>query len=69
MRVGDWKLYRRTDADGATMTVELFNLANDPGESTDRAAESPDIVAELIERAAAERAPSEPFPSPFDPEN
>ncbi len=37
VRAGDWKLYRRTAADDEIVTVELFNLADDPGEQTNLA--------------------------------
>ncbi len=66
VRAGDWKLYRRANADGEIDTVELFNLADDPGEQINLAGGEPDRLAELIELARASRLPSEVFPSPFD---
>jgi len=68
VRVGDWKLLRRADADGEIVDVELFNLAEDVGEQNNLAAERPEVVAELIEVAARSRVPSEVFPSVFDAE-
>lgn len=62
---GDWKLVRHTTKAGAT-TAMLFDLATDPGESHDVAAEHPQIVARLIERARAMRTPSTAFPSVYD---
>ena len=54
LRQGNWKLstlerlYEETD-------FELFNLATDPGESHDLAAEKPEKFAEMIELWRAER--------------
>lgn len=47
VRQGDWKLVWRTTLPART---ELFNIANDPGEAKDLAAENPQIVAELQKR-------------------
>ena len=53
VRVGDWKAIR-TKLNGANQTanaqpgnLELYNLADDPGESRDVAAQHPDCVKEL----------------------
>ena len=48
LRKGPWKLFVR-DADDPPLT-ELFNLHDDPSESTNRAAEHPELVAELRAR-------------------
>jgi len=66
IREGDWKLYRRADESGDIVIVELFDLATDPDESIDRAAEMPEVVARLKALAVAIRTPSDLFPSPFD---
>jgi len=66
VREGKWKLYRRADAEGAVVTVELFNLEDDPGERTDLAADRPEVLARMLQLASASRTPSELFPSPFD---
>ena len=66
VRAGDWKLFRRANADGEIDIVELFNLADDPGEQTNLADAEPDKLAEMIELARTSRVPSEVFPSPFD---
>ncbi len=66
VRAGDWKLFRRANADGEIELVELFNLADDPGEQMNLADSEPDKLAEMIELARASRVPSEVFPSPFD---
>ena len=40
---GDWKILS-----AATGTWELFNLADDPGETNDLALQQPELLAELI---------------------
>jgi arylsulfatase A-like enzyme len=45
VRFGDWKAVRR----GPGASVELFNLAEDIGESVDRAGQQPDLVARALE--------------------
>jgi arylsulfatase A-like enzyme len=42
VRIGDWKLMRTGIAEG------LFNLAEDPTETTDLSAQRPDKVKELL---------------------
>jgi arylsulfatase len=59
---GDWKLVRRNLAKGPT--TELFDLAADPNETTDRAKERPEIVRELLALATAQRTPNPAFPLP-----
>ncbi len=49
VRKGDWKLIRIALLPGKT---QLFNLARDPGETTDVAAENPEIVKDLEVAAA-----------------
>jgi hypothetical protein len=51
VREGDWKLIEHYE-DGST---ELFNVANDPRERTNRAGERPRQVAELRAKLAAWR--------------
>ncbi len=43
LRAGDWKLI-----ESATGTLELYNLAEDPSETTDLAADEPEHVARLL---------------------
>ncbi len=63
VRRGDWKLVRTWDREGAVRTM-LFDLASDPNERTDLAAERPERVAALLADARAARTPSEEFPRP-----
>jgi arylsulfatase A-like enzyme len=51
IRRGDWKLVESLDPEG----IELYDLATDPGESRNRAAERPDLVAALAADLAAWR--------------
>ncbi|MFM7520355.1 MAG: sulfatase [Planctomycetota bacterium] len=51
IRRGDWKLVESFDPEG----IELYDLATDPGESLNRAAERPDLVASLAGDLAAWR--------------
>jgi len=48
VREGDWKLVWRTPLPQA---VELYDIAHDPGEKDNRAADNPDKVAALQKRA------------------
>jgi arylsulfatase A-like enzyme len=50
VRKGDWKLVWKT---ALPSRIELFNLADDPGEKVDRSADNPERVAELQRRADA----------------
>jgi len=59
IRKGDWKLVRYNVNKGDP--YELYNLANDPGESKDLAAELPDKVIELSKILEQSRTPSEVF--------
>ena len=61
VREGDWKLVHlniRSDAP----RFELYNLAKDPGETTDLSAQEPAILAHLQEVMAASHIPNPDFP-------
>jgi len=61
VRMGDWKAIRQNLQKGMSK-LQLFNLAVDVGETSDVAAQHPDVV-ERIERIMAEsRVPSAEFP-------
>lgn len=61
VRLGDWKGVRRNMAKGSR-TIELYDLARDPGEAHDLAAAQPDVVARIEELMATGGTPSELFP-------
>ena len=44
---GDHKLFSGLDGNGAVTPWELYNIAEDPGETRDLAADHPELVAEL----------------------
>ena len=52
-RSGDWKIVRHGARGRTEAAFELFNLAQDPNETTDLAASKPDILASLVERLHA----------------
>jgi uncharacterized sulfatase len=73
VREGDYKLHFITSGaygEGEPRTVHdpplLFDLAADPGERFDIAAQHPDVVARLIATAAEHRRTVEPSPPLFD---
>ncbi len=61
IRVGDWKAVRQNMTKG-NLDVELYNIADDIGETKNVAAEHPKIVAELTKKMESVRSPSEIFP-------
>ena len=66
VRVGDWKLVRQNLNGGPknnkSPTTELYNLADDPTEATDVAAQHPDVVARLSAIAREQHVPSKLWP-------
>ena len=62
VRMGDWKGLRLGAAKKADAPVQLFNLATDPGETTDVAAGYPDIVGKVAALLKSSRVPSPEFP-------
>ncbi len=66
VRVGDWKLVRlhllNTPKQPAAPTTELYDLGNDPAETTNVAAAHPEIVAKLEKILAEQHTPSKEFP-------
>lgn len=66
VRIGDWKGVRRNlRGDNASLKVELYNLARDPGEYNDVSAQYPKIVAQIEQVMKEQRFPSELFPIPI----
>ncbi|MBC8201251.1 MAG: arylsulfatase [Planctomycetes bacterium] len=65
-RKGDWKLMRFKEKDG--IAVKLFNLSEDPSETTNLARVNPEVVERLTAQAMASRTVSVDFPSFLDKE-
>jgi arylsulfatase A-like enzyme len=59
-RLGPWWVRR----DDPTRPVEVYHADDDPAETTDRAAELPDVVARAEAIFASQHAPSDYFPDP-----
>jgi arylsulfatase A len=68
VRVGDWKLVRQNlnakPNAPKPPTTELYHLAKDPFETTDVAAQHPDIVAKLTQVAREQHVPAKLWPIP-----
>jgi arylsulfatase len=58
VRMGKWKAVRKNIFQG-NMTLELYDLENDPGETTDLAVQYPGIVARIDSIMKAAHLPSE----------
>lgn len=58
VRKGNWKAVRN----GSKSLVELYNLAEDPAETTDLAAKHPEVVRELTQRMDRAFVPSPDYP-------
>ena len=61
IRVGDWKAVRQNMTKG-NLEIELYDMANDIGETNDVAADHPDVVAKLAKMMREVRTPSDVFP-------
>ncbi|MSU80519.1 MAG: arylsulfatase [Gemmataceae bacterium] len=61
VRMGDWKALRQNMHKG-NLTVQLFNLAKDIGETTDIAAANPAIVERALRIMREQHVPSKMFP-------
>ncbi|MEX2215060.1 MAG: arylsulfatase [Phycisphaeraceae bacterium] len=61
VRAGDWKAVRRNIHKG-NITLELYNLKDDIGESKDVAGQHPDIIAKMEAVMKKEHTPSKLFP-------
>lgn len=68
VRIGDWKgvrqnLVPRGKAE-PNLTIQLYNLREDPGEKNDVAAQHPDVVARVERLFREQHTPSKEFPIP-----
>ena len=61
VRLGDWKAIRQSMHKG-NMKIQLFNLADDLGETNDLAARHPEIVERMAKIMREQRTPSKVFP-------
>jgi arylsulfatase A len=59
---GEWKLVSYNVFNPSATTTELYNLANDPGEQNNVAAQHPELVEELTRLMLSARTESEVFP-------
>ena len=59
---GKWKLVKNNVLTDPSFPPELYDLENDPGETTDLSGNYPDVVAELRDEMGASRLESEIFP-------
>ncbi|MBA4147234.1 MAG: arylsulfatase [Verrucomicrobia bacterium] len=68
VRVGDWKAVRqnlnRRDKAAPNLHIELYNLKNDPAETTDVSAKNQKIVARMDKLMREQHTPSEDFRFP-----
>ena len=62
LRRGDWKLVSYNVFNAGKTTLELYNIADDPGEQSDVANAHPEIVQELVTLMQQARTESEIFP-------
>ena len=60
---GDWKLVQYNVNKPKKLKTELFNLADDIGETTDLADSHPKVLSRLMEQLQQARVPSKRFPS------
>jgi arylsulfatase len=58
VRFGDWKAVRNNVNKTPNAIPELYNLADDPGETTNVAAKNPDVAAKSAEYMKAAHSPS-----------
>ncbi len=65
-RIGDWKAVKLNVDKGLQGPTELYNLAEDIGETTNVAASNPGIVTKLEEIMERAHTPSEVFPFSFE---
>ncbi|QNF35654.1 arylsulfatase [Adhaeribacter swui] len=62
VRLGNWKGVRLNVKKDRNGPIQLFNLANDPGEKNDISAAHPEIVKQIANLMAREHVPNKDFP-------
>lgn len=62
VRKGDWKAVRLNVREDRYSPMELYNLADDPGEGNDIAADHPEVIEEMERIFEEAHIPSEIFP-------
>ena len=63
VRMSDWKALRLGLREGDT-SIQLYDLGDDPYETTDVGADHPEVVAQMAAILGTAHAPSEAFPLP-----
>jgi arylsulfatase A-like enzyme len=61
VRKGDWKAVRLNVREDRYSPIELYNLAEDPGEENDISADHPEIIEEMEQIFKEAHTPSEVF--------
>jgi arylsulfatase A len=69
VRAGNWKAVRTKLAANPDAPVELYDLDADPGESTDLAAEHPQVAARLLQTMKEQHVAAPSWRFPTDPES
>ena len=63
LRAGDWKAVRKKLKQG-DKSIEIYDLASDPAETTNLSGERPEVLARMEARLEESRFPAEGFPIP-----
>jgi arylsulfatase A-like enzyme len=66
VRMGDWKAVKRNIDKNPQTATELYNLKDDPTESTDVASQHADIVRKMEDIMKQSHTPSEVFPFAYE---
>ena len=67
LRRGQWKAVRNNMEEDPNGPIELYNLAQDPGEENNVADQHPEVAKELTRLMKEAHVPSEQFPMPGEP--
>jgi arylsulfatase A-like enzyme len=66
LRMGNWKAVKLNVDKNPKGPIELYNLSEDPGETTDLSASNPDIVIKIEALIDAARTKSDVFPFKYE---